>query len=1306
MKYRFKNTNAYFLNSINNIERGSFGKTGPPGKPGKDGPEGDLGPPGVAVSSTLVGVRGPSGEDGYSGPRGLKGPPGIQGDIGDYACQAGPAGMPGTVGDKGPPGIIGEKGEQGNSGDQGKKGKKGLPGKGKQGPQGDHGVSTGPKGFGGARGRRGKLGEDGLKGKKGPIGPKGKPGRPGLPGVGMINLMNMPPCKDGPGKCVSGIGIDILSAHWGGNVGANPDPRWKGFIEKECKGKTECNFKIDYGTLQIPNPKVGEEKDFKVEYICDGKDDDKLVETIAAEAANKNIKLSCPSPLIPTLMETSTDRCDKKITSPEACRQAVNSLQPVIAKMSPTTYGYVEDYNFAGFPDNSAKSVALAKQIATLAGYDISGCGCTRNNNGEKSGCACDPFAGNWSSPGGLYHYPPEHNSYAWWSNPGLDENDKVTGKPLAWWTTRGQNWQDINGELPNADYPNLARISMSELKGNYDNGGEHNIKCWNNGTSEGEDDIKKACTEDANCKGYTLSHVNKETGKKCRLVDFDYDWPNCEDDDPSCITEGRYQIKGKIYKREGKCYHTKSPCWGCLNMLWERDYPDHLEEVPCEADDPKTDCKWVPKCTKNNIDKLEFSVDTTFKKKDPNMTHDFAIKEDLGFEENSEALPHGCSLYLDPVSNEYNRVIYNSANSDTEMDNNENEKNPLEEGEWQNRSSNRRLCLYNPDEKPGVFVLKSGLEVLSWQNRYDMANELKKRLPTINEVFINKEKWKKDGVFWMAIGTPLQRGWIQIGINDEHEYGKLLMTSTCKGKIYKVERSSHPDIQTIFTEKIDNHFGTFEDACRNKVGTSIITDLDKECINWLWEDVGCNAQYKAPKLNLGSEGKTIDEVKAMISTETNTNETGSWLDSDNKYKDTSTGYIKKCNRYDSRYEGEFCHVKGGDKYPTWGDQTSKLGFKTYQYFVSIGKNNYGEFVNKSARHLPNALSMTNDERCNTIRFSTLLEAKEACDKNPFCYNIIEGTPLCGKKYELKGEGLFDDDGFKVYQKFDIDCHKEYPYRTVLTDHEAVNYKYCYNKNKCIYDFSRTEADQQGLCGRITWKERPVKPEVLGTTFTKEKEKGYYQPFAGDRDCKNNDDDGSCFTVNNLQECKDKCINDCISISYDDSRKYCQLNENTDIFKKHGSWETYNLPIRNVNKKLKTWTIPGHLFDSGWIEFKALNGAKSFYEIDHGLLDFGNKDTTPVPRIPDLCRVYVKIASGVEYNNEGLVFEAGGMNASDNDVGKYGNLTYIFNENNIRIIAPDKGWDGLKNGSILMTENWGNMKPDEVGKVLIRIVAY
>ena len=127
--------------------------------------------------------------------------------------------------------------------------------------------------------------------------------------------------------------------------------------------------------------------------------------------------------------------------------------------------------------------------------------------------------------------------------------------------------------------------------------------------------------------------------------------------------------------------------------------------------------------------------------------------------------------------------------------------------------------CNHKDKQKP---IIVSNVNKLNWKERYDMAVEKGMRLPTSDEIIQNKSEFEKNGDYWIAIGTPTKKGWIQIG-NLHHFYGKLHMTSLCDYE---------------FTQKLTDNPSSLkqEDYCPNRTDDS--TDIDEKCYS-CWNAVG-----------------------------------------------------------------------------------------------------------------------------------------------------------------------------------------------------------------------------------------------------------------------------------------------------------------------------------------------------------------------------------------------------------------------------------------------------------------------------------
>ena len=134
----------------------------------------------------------------------------------------------------------------------------------------------------------------------------------------------------------------------------------------------------------------------------------------------------------------------------------------------------------------------------------------------------------------------------------------------------------------------------------------------------------------------------------------------------------------------------------------------------------------------------------------------------------------------------------------------------------------------------------------------------------------------------------------------------------------------------------------------------------------------------------------------------------------------------------------------------------------------------------------------------------------------------------------------------------------------------------------------------------------------------------------------------------------------------------------------------------------------GKNYDSGWFKIKAQNGNASFIQKEHGLVELdarGMPMPNAKPRVPDICRVFVKVPSGKK--NAGYIFEGGGLNSIDDDVHRYGGMIYGYDSTRIRIWVPSKN-NNSANGAIIMLEDgWGDngSHSESVMEADIRITA-
>lgn len=105
--------------------------------------------------------------------------------------------------------------------------------------------------------------------------------------------------------------------------------------------------------------------------------------------------------------------------------------------------------------------------------------------------------------------------------------------------------------------------------------------------------------------------------------------------------------------------------------------------------------------------------------------------------------------------------------------------------------------------------------------------------------------------------------------------------------------------------------------------------------------------------------------------------------------------------------------------------------------------------------------------------------------------------------------------------------------------------------------------------------------------------------------------------------------------------------------------------------------LPDSDFDSGWFPMQSQQGVNSYKEISHDLGDY-----------PSRVKVLVKAVDGA---NEGFIFEGIGSAQADDDVYEkhYGGLVFAYNQNKVRLWAPDRKNDSSKGGIISVFDGWG-----------------
>jgi len=123
-----------------------------------------------------------------------------------------------------------------------------------------------------------------------------------------------------------------------------------------------------------------------------------------------------------------------------------------------------------------------------------------------------------------------------------------------------------------------------------------------------------------------------------------------------------------------------------------------------------------------------------------------------------------------------------------------------------------------------------------------------------------------------------------------------------------------------------------------------------------------------------------------------------------------------------------------------------------------------------------------------------------------------------------------------------------------------------------------------------------------------------------------------------------------------------------------------NIDVKNGSIKFSDGSvldsfIPTPSFDSGWFLMKSQAGQNSYTEVTHNLGEY-----------PRQVKVLIKAIDGA---NEGFIFEGSSMAQTDDENQEYGGVVYAYNQNKVRLWAPDKN-NGSNLGSIIqISDGWG-----------------
>ena len=115
---------------------------------------------------------------------------------------------------------------------------------------------------------------------------------------------------------------------------------------------------------------------------------------------------------------------------------------------------------------------------------------------------------------------------------------------------------------------------------------------------------------------------------------------------------------------------------------------------------------------------------------------------------------------------------------------------------------------------------------------------------------------------------------------------------------------------------------------------------------------------------------------------------------------------------------------------------------------------------------------------------SNIQECTKDCKTTTGCKAIDFSGNKCTLYFKDRSRPTNCPDGYTAYDSFkarqkigDPDCPSDFPYRTQLSAHKNVNYKYCYNNILCTLDQTRKDADLKHQCGRKSWVMHP--PSLL-----------------------------------------------------------------------------------------------------------------------------------------------------------------------------------------------------------------------------------
>jgi hypothetical protein len=127
----------------------------------------------------------------------------------------------------------------------------------------------------------------------------------------------------------------------------------------------------------------------------------------------------------------------------------------------------------------------------------------------------------------------------------------------------------------------------------------------------------------------------------------------------------------------------------------------------------------------------------------------------------------------------------------------------------------------------------------------------------------------------------------------------------------------------------------------------------------------------------------------------------------------------------------------------------------------------------------------------------------------------------------------------------------------------------------------------------------------------------------------------------------------------------------------NGEAQTPRMALSAVPYAFKPMRLPEPDYDSDWFSLSSQAGTASFTEVVHNLGDY-----------PSLVKVLVRAVDGA---NEGFIFEGLGAAQNDDDTAakNYGGLVFAYNEERVRLWAPDRSNNESTGRIINVLDGWG-----------------